>query len=133
MKINSDKLFTMLIDKMIRDVLAEKAEEVDILKDNVNHPSHYEQSTSIECIEAMEFTFGPLAEYGFCICNAFKYIWRHKHKNGEEDLKKADWYLKKARELYDTFEEVSCAYDEDQLQRLISLRDQKDDQWQESH
>ena len=80
MKINSDKLFTMLIDKMIRERLSEQTKEVDILKDNVNHPAHYEQSTSIECIEAMEFTFGPAPVYNFCICNAFKYLYRHNRK-----------------------------------------------------
>ena len=102
--------------------------------DNVNHPSHYEQTTSVECIEVMELHFGPQAVYDFCVCNAFKYIWRHKHKNGEEDLKKADWYLKKARELYDIYSgDVFYECDLDDLKRLISLRDQKDDQWQESH
>tara|TARA_R110000772_G_scaffold110525_3_gene214084 strand:+ start:633 stop:734 length:102 start_codon:yes stop_codon:yes gene_type:complete len=24
-----------------------------------------------------------------------KYLWRYKYKNGIEDLKKAEWYLKK--------------------------------------
>jgi hypothetical protein len=25
--------------------------------------------------------------------NVIKYVWRYKHKNGLEDLKKAAWYL----------------------------------------
>ena len=29
----------------------------------------------------------------FCLCNAFKYLWRYKNKNGAEDIKKARWYL----------------------------------------
>lgn len=62
-------------------------------KDNVNHPSHYESSTSIECIQAMTLIFGEDAVADFCACNAFKYMWRYKHKNGAEDLKKAEWYL----------------------------------------
>jgi hypothetical protein len=30
---------------------------------------------------------------GFCAGNALKYLWRWKHKNGVEDLKKCQWYL----------------------------------------
>ena len=61
--------------------------------DNVNHPAHYEQSCSLECIQVMELVFGANAVRGFCLCNAFKYMWRHKNKNGLEDLKKAHWYM----------------------------------------
>ena len=61
--------------------------------DNVNHPAHYEQSCSLECIQVMELVFGAEAMKHFCMCNAFKYMWRYKHKNGLEDLKKARWYL----------------------------------------
>ena len=49
--------------------------------DNVNHPKHYEGSTSLECIEAMELAFGRQAVTDFCKCNAFKYVWRYKHFN----------------------------------------------------
>jgi hypothetical protein len=41
----------------------------------------------------MELVFGANAVRGFCLCNAFKYMWRYKHKNGLEDLKKAQWYM----------------------------------------
>ena len=68
-------------------------------KDNVNHPEHYANSCSLECIDAMLIAYGEQAVYDFCICNAFKYLWRHKNKNGLEDLFKADWYIKKAKEL----------------------------------
>lgn len=61
--------------------------------DNVNHPSHYESNTSLECIESMEIMFGESMVTAFCLLNAYKYVWRHKHKNGLEDLKKAKWYL----------------------------------------
>lgn len=66
--------------------------------DNVNHPSHYTQG-GIECIDAMVAAFGKEAVSNFCLCNAFKYIWRAKHKNGEEDIDKALWYLDKYKEL----------------------------------
>ena len=66
--------------------------------DNVNRPQHY-ASTSIECIDAMIETQGKEAVRAFCVCNAFKYLWRHNNKNGDEDVKKANWYLNKAVEL----------------------------------
>ena len=61
--------------------------------DNVNHPAHYEGGTSLECIDVMEIAFGTDAVGNFCLCNAFKYLWRYKHKGGNEDVKKAKWYL----------------------------------------
>lgn len=65
---------------------------------NVEHPAHY-TGTSIECIDAMRETQGVEAVKNFCICNAFKYLWRHDRKNGVEDVKKAAWYLNKFIEL----------------------------------
>lgn len=66
--------------------------------DPVNHPSHY-TSGGIECIDAMESAFGTEVVQHFCVCNAFKYIFRHMHKNGQEDLNKATWYLNKYTSL----------------------------------
>lgn len=67
--------------------------------DNVNHPYHYANS-GIECIDVMENIFGSDKVQSFCLCNAFKYIFRCMHKNNTiEDLKKADWYIKKFIEL----------------------------------
>lgn len=65
---------------------------------NVNHPEHYNQG-DIECIDAMISAYGTKAVYSFCICNAFKYIWRCAEKGGSEDIEKAIWYLNKALEL----------------------------------
>lgn len=70
-------------------------------KNNIN-PDHYKSQTSLECIEAMEIMFGKEAVINFCLCNAFKYVWRWKNKNGEEDLDKARWYLHKADSYVDT-------------------------------
>lgn len=67
-------------------------------EDVVNHPSHYADSCSIECIDTMECMFGTDKLISFCFMNAFKYIWRFKNKNGLEDLKKARWYMLKAYE-----------------------------------
>lgn len=64
------------------------------ITNNIN-PDHYSKECSLECIEAMEIVFGEEAVLNFCICNAWKYIWRWKNKNGKEDLEKAKWYIKK--------------------------------------
>ena len=66
--------------------------------DNVNHPAHY-NTGKYESIDVMVETQGVDAVKNFCICNAFKYIYRHRFKNGVEDIKKAVWYLNKYIEL----------------------------------
>lgn len=58
--------------------------------DNVNHPKHYTQQPH-ECIWFTE-------KLGFCLGNAFKYVWRAQDKNGVEDLRKARWYLNRVIE-----------------------------------
>lgn len=70
-------------------------------EDPVNHPSHYEKQCSLECIDVMMCCFDYDAVFNFCICNAFKYLWRHKFKNGDEDLKKASWYINRAEKIMD--------------------------------
>lgn len=76
----------------------QKGEIKMVTNDNVN-PDHYKKSTSLECIEAMQIVFGDRAVINFCLCNAWKYVWRWKNKNGQEDLKKANWYVDKGSEL----------------------------------
>jgi hypothetical protein len=60
--------------------------------DNVESPSHYGQG-KIECIEYIR-DFLTKEEYiGYLRGNIAKYMHRWRYKNGEEDLKKARWYL----------------------------------------
>ena len=74
--------------------------------DSVNHPKHY-CTGSIECIDAMISAYGKKDVEIFCRLNAFKYLWRSKHKgNYNEDLEKAKWYLNKADELTENYETV---------------------------
>ena len=68
------------------------------MADNVNYPSHYETG-KFECIEVMQEVFGTEAVQNFCVCNAFKYLYRHRRKNGKEDIEKAQWYINKYLEL----------------------------------
>ena len=82
--------------------------------DNVNHPTHYETG-KFECIEVMVETQGVEAVQDFCICNAFKYLYRHRRKNGKEDIEKARWYINKYLELEekDELKRVSESGNED--------------------
>ena len=60
--------------------------------DMVNQPPHYTSHPSgIEAIQITEYM-------SFCLGNALKYIWRADMKNGNEDLKKAIWYLNRELE-----------------------------------
>lgn len=65
------------------------------MADNVNHPAHY-TAGGVECIDALKAsTVGLTGIEAVCTANAIKYLWRWKHKNGVEDLKKAMWYIKR--------------------------------------
>lgn len=67
--------------------------------DKVNHPEHYETGAQFECIDVMIETQGVESVMDFCICNVLKYVYRHRRKNGLEDIEKAKWYLDKYLEL----------------------------------
>ena len=66
---------------------------------NVNHPFHYNREGGMECIEEMLMIFGKDAVKTFCLLNAWKYRYRAADKNGEEDLKKSDFYIRKWAEI----------------------------------
>lgn len=69
-------------------------------EEKVDHPSHYKRSGAMECIDEMVITFGAEATINFCLCNAWKYRYRAGMKgDAEEDLKKSDWYIQKAKQL----------------------------------
>lgn len=69
--------------------------------DAVNHPQHYTQG-GIECIDALEAaTAGLEGIEAVCTANAIKYLWRHKQKNGVEDLRKAIWYINRLIREYE--------------------------------
>ena len=72
----------------------------DDKEDMVNSPSHYTQG-SIECIDAIAQVVKDLQGMeAMCTGNAIKYLWRWKHKNGIEDIKKAQWYLQRMIDNY---------------------------------
>ena len=112
----------MLKDELVKEqngeIQMEGIKRYQRQQDNVNHPRHYEKTCSIECIEAMEICFGVEAVIHFCECNAFKYIWRYKNKNGQEDLEKALWYCNyadaKQKEVY------GSEYTDDQIVTMMN-------------
>jgi hypothetical protein len=75
----------------------------EISEDMVNSPNHY-ASSNIECIDAMEAMMDqgrpPMVKMTghmyYCWSTIFKYIWRWPFKkNPVEDLKKAEYYIKR--------------------------------------
>ena len=103
--------------------------KMSIGKDNIN-PDHYKKECSLECIEAMELIFGGKAVLDFCVCNAWKYIWRWKNKNGVEDLRKADWYVNKANEINRNY--LTACY-EGEINRMKSYISAEIDKWEDEH
>jgi len=66
--------------------------------DPVNNPKHY-ASKMIQPIDVVKDWFKTVDPFiAYCLGNSLKYICRHSDKNGVEDLKKAQWYLKRAIE-----------------------------------
>jgi hypothetical protein len=69
--------------------------------EHVNSPTHY-NTYSIETIDMMVRVFGKEKVADFCEINAFKYRMRmgtKPYNSIEQDLKKEQWYLNKAKEL----------------------------------
>lgn len=82
------------------------------MTDNIN-PSHYRQHAH-ECIEFTQYL-------NFNLGNAFKYIWRHKEKNGREDLEKAIWYLERQRDDAPKFIELKVKKYGDMYDKLCLI------------
>ena len=66
------------------------------MNDIVNSPKHYTQGA----IEPIDYILAN--DLDFLEGNVVKYVTRHKFKNGLEDLKKAEYYLKTLIDNYDT-------------------------------
>ena len=79
-------------------------------EDVVNHPSHYCQDGAMECIDEMLLVFGVEKTMHFCLLNVWKYRKRAVYKNGEEDMKKADWYMAKYKELEEEYKRLKFGF-----------------------
>ena len=63
--------------------------------DTVNHPDHY-TGGKVECIDAIDSAVAGLeGKPAYYTGQVIKYMWRWGRKNGLEDLRKAEWYLKR--------------------------------------
>ncbi|MGB2360026.1 MAG: DUF3310 domain-containing protein [Porticoccaceae bacterium] len=69
------------------------------MTDPVNHPEHY-TSGNIECLDAIKSALGENYKY-YVQGNLIKYVWRFNHKNGLQDLQKAQFYLNDLIHTYD--------------------------------
>ena len=97
--VKKDKVsYVLWEEKLSQETIDNGPKAASSKTDAVNHPDHYKIG-DIECIDVMLATQGVDAVINFCICNSFKYIYRHVNKNGLEDIRKAKWYLEKALEL----------------------------------
>lgn len=87
------------MENMFPDIPAPNLPGKDIF-DPVNKPLHY-NCGAVECIDAIESSMEPNEFRSYCKGNIIKYIWRYEHKNGLEDLKKAQWYLNRMIASYE--------------------------------
>ena len=81
---------------MIEDVCTRiaKSEAADPV-----HPKHYELPGGLQVIDVEIATQGVEAVKDHCICTALEYLLRRKGKNGDEDVRKAAWWLAKYIDL----------------------------------
>lgn len=64
------------------------------MKDNVNHPDHYQNIAGVETIDILNDVVKDLpGKQAAMLWNSMKYLFRFQKKNGVEDLKKARNYL----------------------------------------
>lgn len=63
-----------------------------VKSDNVNHPDHY-TTGKYECIDYIEDKLTDDEFRGYIKGNVLKYLTRERHKNGDEDILKAQFYL----------------------------------------
>ena len=87
-----------LIDSGVLEPDEEKTQKLieewnEIGRELIDHPKHYTQG--IEC-----WDYIVSHEMNYLQGNIIKYVTRYKHKNGLEDLKKAQAYLNKLIENY---------------------------------
>ena len=79
-----------MVDRKEEKNTTRDTEQVEV--DKVNSPPHYNNG-GMECIVYIQ---QQLDEHfsSYCQGNVIKYLHRWRYKNGVEDLKKAEWYLK---------------------------------------
>ena len=79
-------------EKLMMNYLASIQNRVP--EDKINRPSHYTHG-GIETIDYLKAKLSKEEFIGFCKGNVIKYISREAMKGGNDDLRKASWYLNK--------------------------------------
>lgn len=72
------------------------------IKEQVNHPEHYNIPGRKECWDEFVDKFGAKHTFVWCLMTAQKYLYRQGLKDGnpaEQDIKKAFAYVNKAAEI----------------------------------
>lgn len=82
--------FSPITGKMLKDIKSETKDDNDV----VTHPGHYTHN-KIECWDWYELAMTDEEFRGAMKNNIWKYTFRYLHKNGIEDLKKAEFYLQR--------------------------------------
>jgi len=85
-------------EKLMDEKAEKNAGNIDIFsieEDTINSPPHYQNGT-LETIEIMEHQMSVDRFLGYLEGSIIKYISRYEYKkNPLEDLKKAEWFLRK--------------------------------------
>ena len=67
----------------------------EITHDPVSRPAGYVQG-DVECVDALRACLTEDEFRGACKSQAMQYAWRERFKGGDQDLKKAVWWLRMA-------------------------------------
>lgn len=86
--------------------------------DMINKPSHY-ATGKYECIDVMLEVYGVEYVKAFCLCNAFKYLYRTNRKGGVDDIKKAVNYLEKYLDFMGENEEKPIIPNTEKLDSVV--------------
>ena len=71
------------------------------MKDKIN-PDHYNAGEGLQCIDFIEASMTVEEFRAYCRGNILKYTFRCYNKGGLEDIKKAEWYIKKLISTHET-------------------------------
>lgn len=80
----------------------------------INHPNHYTQG-QLEVIDIMADKMTYEEFKGYLQGNVWKYMFRWQHKNGTEDLKKAQWYNQRL------IDHVNNHAEDERLKKLLTF------------
>ena len=96
------------------------ADKTEGSPDMVNQPPHYTQG-GVECIDAIQAAVTGKDPYeAWLVGQVIKYLWRYNFKNGYEDVRKAEFYLKRLV-LCLAEKDVSRMLEEEKQKRSVTL------------